>query len=134
MFWTASKSCYCFYMINDGGQDYAQAAGQPSSKQSLQQPTGNTLQLPQTQGLTAADQRGVLGVRSTGQHNPAAITVSTSSLSQAQTLKISEDETVPLTKTSFSVDSWMIVVGGAILAVVVVSFLVTAFKDRHGSI
>ena len=121
-------------MINDGGQDYAQAAGQPSSKQSLQQPTGNTLQLPQTQGLTAADQRGVLGVRSTGQHNPAAITVSTSSLSQAQTLKISEDETVPLTKTSFSVDSWMIVVGGAILAVVVVSFLVTAFKDRHGSI
>lgn len=111
--------------VTQGNQTGAPQLQQSSWGNALQQSTANPDQ------TTSAGQVGVSGLQT--RSNSAVITVSTTAVptSSAQV----QTETTPLTTADgFQLDGWMIFVGAAILAVVVVSFLVSTVKDRHSTL
>lgn len=111
--------------VTQGNQTGAPQLQQSSWGNALQQSTANPDQ------TTSAGQVGVSGLQT--RSNGAVITVSTTAVptSSAQV----QTETTPLTTADgFHLDGWMIFVGAAILAVVVVSFLVSTVKDRHSTL
>lgn len=95
------------------------ALQQPETSSSLQQP-----QIPQAQG-----QIGVSGLAQGSSSSTVTVSTSTGALPQGFS-QVQTTETTSLTPTSFTVPTWVWYAGGAILLIVVASFLISAFKQK----
>lgn len=119
--------------VSQGNQTGSALLQQPSWGNALQQSSwGNALQQPATpvSASTQSEQVGVYGLGTQG--DGAIITVTTSSAEAPTAIVQAQAGTTPLTTpTSFHIEAWMIYVLAAILAVVVVGFLVSTFKDHN---